>query len=194
MIKFLCGQYENALEDFTKCLSIDSTYAAAYSSRAGILKGKGLYQEALQDMNNALKISPKNSGYLHNRALILSAMERYEEAIKDYKQVIKVNPKSGGSYNNLAWLLSTAKDAAYRDCKKAIVLAHKSLKIDKNVSWMDTLAAAYAECGEFETAVKIEKKAFSLSVPPNKNFYKRIQIYLANKTYAEWIKEKNEDE
>jgi Flp pilus assembly protein TadD len=188
--KVLSGQPENALKDFSKCLNIDRNHAPAYSSRAGILTQKGLYQKALIDIKTALIIKPQNPDYLHNRALILTALGRYKEAIEDYTCVIKLNPRSGGSYNNLAWLLSTAVDPVYRDCRKAIMLARKSLQIDKNVSWMDTLATAYAECGEFEKAVSVETDAYKLSVPPNENFHKRIMIYKSGKTFTEWIMEK----
>lgn len=56
---------------------------------------------------------------------------------------------------------------------------------------MDTLASAYAECGDFKKAVSIETEAYKLSVPPNENFFKRIEIYKSSKTYSDWIKEKN---
>jgi len=189
-VKLLSGQPDIALKDFSNCLTFDPNHAPAYSSRAGILTRKGLYKNALIDIKASLIITPQNPDYLHNRAVILTALGRYKEAIEDYECVIKLNPKSGGSYNNLAWLLSTAKDPAYRDCKKAILLARKSLQFDKNVSWMDTLATAYAECGEFEKAVSVETDAYKLSVPPNENFHKRIKIYKSGKTYAEWIMEK----
>jgi serine/threonine-protein kinase len=166
-------------------VKLDTKYAPAYSSIAGILTTKGQYTQALDSISAALSLKPKNPGYLHNRAVIKTALERYSEAIQDYRRVIKLNPKSGGSYNNLAWIFATAKDPAYRDCKKAIYYAHKALKIDKNPSWLDTLAAAYAECGNFEIAVNIERKAFKLSQPPNDNFRKRIEIYKMGKTYAD---------
>jgi tetratricopeptide (TPR) repeat protein len=190
-INMLSGQLDDALEDLSSCVTIDPNYAPAYSSRACILTRMGLYQKALKDIKAALALKPQNTDYLHNRAVILTALERYKEAIEDYEHVIALNPKSGGSYNNLAWILSTAKDPAFRDCRKAILLALKSLQIDKNVSWMDTLAAAYAECGEFEKAVSVEEKAYKLSVPPNENFHKRIAMYVMGKTYADVMRKKD---
>ena len=190
-IKMFSGQPESALDDLSKCVNLDPEYAPAYSSRAGIFTKKGLYQQALNNIKIALSLKPQNPEYLHNRAVIMMALERYKEAIQDYGRVIELNPNSGGSYNNLAWLLSTAKDPAYRDCKRAIYYARKALQIDKNGAWMDTLAAAYAECGHFEKAVKIETDAYHLSKPPNENFRKRIEIYKMCKTYADWRMDKN---
>ena len=186
----LSGQLEEAVEDFSKCANLDPESAPAYSSRAGIFTRRGFYQEALEDIRAALSLKPKNPDYLHNRAVILAALERYEEAIRDYERVIELNPKSGGSYNNLAWLLTTAEDPAYRDCRKAVSYALKALEIGRNGSWMDTLAAAYAECGEFEKAVSAETEAYTLSQPPNENFRKRIEIYKMGKTYADWMETK----
>ena len=93
---------------------------------------------------------------------------------------------SGGSYSNLAWLLVTARDPRYRDCRKAIYLAQKALEIGKNGAWMDTLATAYAECGAFKKAFKIEKLAYTKSNPPNKNFQKRLRMYRNGMSYARW--------
>ena len=185
-VKMLSGEMAEALNDFSKCVELDPEHAAAYSSRAGIRIRKGHYREALADIGSALLLTPQNPDYLHNRAVILTALGRYGEAIRDYERVIEINPRSAGSYNNLAWLLTMAEDPAYRDCAKAIIYAGKALEMGKNGAWMDTLAAAYAECGEFEKAVSIETEAYTLSKPPNENFNKRIEIYKTGKTYAQW--------
>jgi tetratricopeptide (TPR) repeat protein len=189
--KLFSGKLAGAFKDLSKCIHIDHEFAPAYSSRAGIFNRKGLYKKALKDINTALSIKPQNTEYLHNRAVILTTLGHYKEAIEDYERVIKLNPQSGGSYSNLAWLLSTAKDPSFRNCRKAISYAYKALKIDKNESWMDTLATAYAECGNFEKAVEIETKAYKLSAPPNENFRRRIEIYKMGKTYVDWLKERN---
>ena len=41
---------------------------------------------------------------------------------------------------------------------------------------MDTLASAYAECGDFKKAVSIETEAYKLSVPPNENFSSELRF------------------
>ena len=185
-VKMLSGEMAEAEEDFSKCLELDPKHAAAYSSRAGVRMREGLYQEALEDIGSALLLTPQNPDYLHNRAVILAALGHYGKAIRDYERVIEINPRSAGSYNNLAWLLTMADDPSYRDCTKAIAYAGKALEMGKNGAWMDTLAAAYAECGEFQKAVRIETEAYKLSRPPNENFNKRIEIYKTGKTYAQW--------
>jgi tetratricopeptide (TPR) repeat protein len=191
-VEILTGQLGTALEDLSRCLDLDIHFESAYSTRAGIYTRMGLYRQALEDIDVAVKLKPCNAGYLQNRAVILTAMDRYGEAIENYEQAIQLDPRGGGTYNNLAWLLATAKDPAFRNCRKAISYSRKALKIGKNGSWLDTLAAAYAECGGFEKAAEVETQAYNLSRPPNENFRKRIEIYRTGKTYSEWRSENSE--
>jgi tetratricopeptide (TPR) repeat protein len=185
-VKMFAGHLDDALEDVSACLRLDRHFAPAYSLRAGIYARKGRLHEASDDINEALSINPERPDYLHNRAVIETGLERYGDAIRDYLKVIELDPMSGGSYNNLAWLFATAKDPRYRDCKKAIAFAQKALEMGKNGAWMDTLAAAYAECGSFREAIKVETEAYKKSNPPNQNFKKRLQIYRNGMSYARW--------
>lgn len=185
-VKMFSGRLDDALEDVSACLRLKGSFAPAYSLRAGIHARKGCLQEALYDINRALSIRTDSPEYLHNRAVIMTGLERYGDAIRDYLKVIELDPMSGGSYNNIAWLLATSKDPKFRDCKKAISFAEKALEIGKNGAWMDTLAAAYAECGAFKEAVKIETQAYKKSKPPNRNFQKRLYLYRNGISYARW--------
>ena len=66
--------------------------------------------------------------------------------------------------NALAWTLATSEDSAIRDGSNAVVFAEKavSARNHKNPAELDTLAAAYAEVGQFEKAVRTEHHAETL--------------------------------
>jgi len=190
---FLDGRLDEASECLGRCISIDPSCAPAYSARAGVRQRLGRYREALDDISQALVLRPDDAGYIHNRAVVLTALGRQAEAIRDYLRVLSLEPSSAGTLNNLAWLLSTARDPALRDCRKAIDYASRAVAAYRSGAWLDTLAAAHAECGEFERAVEIEAESHALSQPPNPAFKKRLELYRRGISYADWFAGKDDE-
>jgi hypothetical protein len=74
-------------------------------------------------------------------------------ASKDFSESIELNPRDAHAHNQLAWLLATCPDDNYRDGTKA-----------KSES-MGALAAAYAETGDWENAIK--RHAIPCVITPN---------------------------
>ncbi len=67
--------------------------------------------------------------------------------------------------NNLAWLRATDPDPGLRDGAQAVTLAQIPIELSpNNPSWLDTLAAAYAEAGRFAEAVQTAERALRLAV------------------------------
>lgn len=177
MVNLRSGNTLAAMEDFSHCLSLDPEFAPALASRAALSFQAHRYEEALADINSAAAIRPLNDRDLHNRAVILTHLGRHAEAILEYERALALNPCSGGTHNNLAWLLATSKDASLRDGARAVKHALRAVELGNNAEWMDTLAAAYAECGDFEAAVRTEAEACRLSGGSNRAFLRRIEIY-----------------
>jgi len=65
---------------------------------------------------------------------------------------------------NLAWVLSTCSASEERNGKKAVKITQKLLTEQEKSSpgLLDTLAAAYAETGQFEQAILIQQQAIVL--------------------------------
>ena len=84
------------------------------------------------------------------------------EAMKLFLQVAEAGDEH--VFNSLAWMLATSENAAIRDGAKAVQFAEKAVAATsrENPSCLDTLAAAYAEAGQFEKAVTTQKEAMAL--------------------------------
>ncbi len=178
------GRLEGALTAFERALALEPDLAAAHASRAAVLLRLRRPEEALEAISNAVAARPDNDADLHNRAVVQTALGRHREAIRDYERALAINPKSGGSHNNLAWLLATTSDQALRDGPRALRHAHAALEHGRIGAWLDTLAAAHAECGDFEAAVKTEAEAYDRSSPRNDAFRQRLQAYQQGLSYA----------
>jgi len=187
-VHLLRGRLEIALTAFERALALEPDLAAAHASRAAALLRLGRLEEALEAISNAVAARPDNDADLHNRAVVKTALGRHREAICDYERALAMNPKSGGSHNNLAWLLATTPDSALSDGPRALRHARAALEQGRIGAWLDTLAAAHAECGDFEAAVRAEAEAYSRSSPRNEAFRQRLQAYQEGLSYAAWRK------
>jgi tetratricopeptide (TPR) repeat protein len=119
-------------------------------------------------------------------------LKNYRRATEDYETSIRMYPRTPFAFNNLAWILATCPDAKFRSGQKAISLSQQAVSIyPDHAEYIDTLAAAYAEAGNFEKAVEIENRAYALE--PRALFLDLIKAYGQRKTYVQFDTEKNQN-
>ena len=112
-----------------------------------------------------------------------------KEARQSMEEAIKAGPQPAGACSSLAWLLATCWEDSIRDGKKAIGLATRACELSewKNPDFLDTLAAAYAEAGQFDDAVKWQKKALehpeAFDAAEFEQAKQRLKLYEARQPY-----------
>jgi eukaryotic-like serine/threonine-protein kinase len=108
------------------------------------------------------------------------------KAIQEWRTA--ADPDDENSLMGFAWSLATSPDAHSRDGTNAILLAEKALAARWNdPKILDTLAAAYAETGQYKKAVEIEKEAIGLlqDQPAKPGITRRLKLYESN-TPCRW--------
>ena len=96
-----------------------------------------------------------------------------EEANKHFQLASHVNPAWPEALNQEAWTLATSPDPKMRHGHMALLVARQVCRATGNREprSLDTLAAAYAETGQFDQAVETAKQA----------------VVAAKKTQAEYL-------
>jgi len=125
-------------------------------------------------------------------ALVASALKKkdYAEVERLLRQGLKHAPDDVVLANGLAWTLATCPDEHRRNGGEAVQWAEKACDMTQRRSsaFVDTLAAAYAEVGRFEAAVKTEREAIALATQANQTglleeYNGRLALYEAGKPY-----------
>jgi tetratricopeptide (TPR) repeat protein len=112
---------------------------------------------------------------------------RYEEAMAHFDAAVRLGPNDPTGHNNRATLLASCPEAKYRDGKEAVAAATRACQL---TGWsqpmcLDTLAAAYAEAGDFGAAVACQEKAIGLEPDGvvKDNYRIRLALYRAGEPY-----------
>jgi tetratricopeptide (TPR) repeat protein len=116
-------------------------------------------------------------------------MKKYDMARFDYDEAIRVNPNCAPAYNGLARIRATCPDEIWRDGKRAVEFATRACELTawKETSSLDMLAAAHAETGEFDKAVRWQEKANMqyTDADERRKGEERLKLYKEKKPYRQ---------
>jgi len=176
--------YDKALEAYDAALHINPQLADAFVARGMVWYERKDYDRAVADFARAIEIDPRLARAYLFRGYAEQLTGNIDAAIADYSQAIAVDPTLAAAHNKLAWELATSARAPVRDGQRAVELALKACELShwNNPNYVDTLAAAYARAGNFEEAVRWQRKAME-SLADNDNATPRLRLYEKGKAW-----------
>ncbi len=181
------GRYSHAIADYNKALELTVNDSSALNSRGHAYYQLGRYRDALNDYSRALRADPRNASALTNRADAYADMGDFGRAAADYREAIRIDPKLGRAYLGAAWLSATCPDRRFRNPAVALEAARKSVELDgdKDYHYLDVLAAALADSGNFDEAVATQSKALELAGTGEdaKLLRQRLELYQKKQPY-----------
>jgi tetratricopeptide (TPR) repeat protein len=121
--------------------------------------------KAIEALSKAIEQDPGDDDAFRLRADAYLSTGQHTEAINDFEHVLPQAEKDSNLLNNYAWVLATSPDDKLRDGARAVTMATEACELTgyETPHILSTLAAAYAESGDFENAKKWSAKAVELS-------------------------------
>lgn len=192
-------RWGDAITDMQVLLQSDPTNAEWRIRLAGYYVGDSRPRKAveiltqvldtLRDENDAASRETRVDA-LRARGDALLSVGRHADAVKDYEEALKIDAEDTGVLNNLAWVLATSPDDPVRNAKRSVELGLKACELTKyeKPHILSTLAAGYAEKGDWENAKKWSAKAVELGAKDDdvdQQLKKELEGYKEQKPWRE---------
>jgi tetratricopeptide (TPR) repeat protein len=178
----------DAIKDLTAAIESKPDDTFYYYFRATAYEANADYQSACADLSQMLELGGDKAFVYVDRGRVKSTMQNYREALADYDMAISKNPILARAYCAKALLLASCPDDAIRDGVEAVQTATRGYELAENKRpYLSALAAAYAEFGDWASAVEMQTKALGLAkeAEDRHRCQERLKLYEAKQPYRE---------
>lgn len=144
--------------------------------------------KAIEAYSDILDQQPNNFTVLQARGDAYLNMGNHAEAIVDFSKALKLKPDDTTLLNNLAWVLATSPEEDLRDGTRAVELATQACEMTNynTPHILSTLAAALAESGDFDGAIKRSQQAVDMNDPEHgEQLVKELESYREGQPWRE---------
>jgi len=180
-------KYDGAVEDFQAAAKCDPRLAAlGTAAQARALSKQGNRRKAGPEFRRALRLSPRLGVVYLLRALAAIDTGQHSAAENDLRMALRFDPGGAEAHQALSLLLAASPDQSVRNGKKAVEHAKQAIELTKWKNWthLDTLAAAYAEVGDFPLAIETIRQAIECAPTEEKVVPgQRMSLYQARQPY-----------
>jgi tetratricopeptide (TPR) repeat protein len=193
--------YDRAMEAYTKAIRYGPRQPSVYHNRGNLYDIRKDWVHAIEDFSKAIEIAPSLPEPYYSRARCYLAQCQYRKAQADFEESYR---RGFGNLAacGLAHLLATCPDTANRDGKRALVLALKICESTdyNNPFYVDVLAMAYAESGNWkeaviraEQAIKIAEKKDDVSEDFRRGLRVRLELFRLHEPFRRFPPEHPSD-
>jgi len=181
------GDYDHAIKQFDQAVRLAPRSARDRVSRGTAYEWKGDYDHAIADFSEAIRLSPRYAFAYFHRAYCWQQKRAYRKVYLDLTRALEIYPDYTAVANGLAWFLATCPDPIFRDGAQAVRYAEQACRDThwKNPTYLDTLAAAYAEHGDWDKAVWWQEHTLATTKTPDDMARLRLTRYRHHQAYTE---------
>jgi protein O-mannosyl-transferase len=159
------GNVDGAISLLQSAVDLRPDNSPAHENLAKALLQKGKVTDALIHYRKLLELQPDNIEVHNIVGTVLIQQGRIREGVEEWQKVLTIQSDNGNAMSNLAWVFATSPDDSLRDGAKAVQLASEAVRISgqRIPIIFRTLAAAYAETGEFSKAIQTAQQGIELA-------------------------------
>jgi tetratricopeptide (TPR) repeat protein len=157
------NSYTEAADLGREWLAVTPYDVAAHAALASALAANGDLASAAQHVGYVMTLRPQFEQAHAQLRQILVSFARAPDGLRRLREIAANAPDSPRMLDELAWLLATYPDSRSRDGAEAVRLAEHACDLTqrKIPALLDTLAAAYAEAGDFPRAITAAEEALN---------------------------------
>jgi tetratricopeptide (TPR) repeat protein len=190
------GEIDKAMSDYAAAIKCDPKNTSAYFYRGYEYATMKDWDKAISDFSEVLRLSPKTVQANYYRGYAYQAKGIFDKAASDYLKCSEAAPNQVSFWsclNSVAWELATNPDASVRNGKESLSIAKRTCHLSNWSDWqfVDTLAAAYAETGDFQNAIKYQQMVTNMQrsagVQERFGLVKRLQVYEKGQPFRDVI-------
>jgi protein O-mannosyl-transferase len=159
------GRLNEAIVHLRQAVDLRPDFPDAHYNLGTALFQKGDLDGAIAEYKTALSIHPNDAGAHTSLGNALVQKGLLRDAADHYEKALQWDPDAILPLNNLAWIMSAGPDESLRNNEIAVKLALKANQLSRqnNPVFVRTLAAAYAQAGQFENAIETARHAAELA-------------------------------
>lgn len=147
------GKYKDAVRDLEKAKKRGGEDQNFLIAMGDLEYKMGNYPSAKTYVQKAIDKNTGNSELYYLRARIFYREKDANQAMSDLKKALKLDKNNFDAKKMLARVYATNPLSTYRNGPEALKLAKELYAVNKSVAYVEVLAAAYAENGQFGKAV-----------------------------------------
>ena len=188
-VHYVLQQFSEAIDDFNQAIRLKPRDAGAYRSRGHALYRLGRHREAIQDYDQVVRMNPDSAVALVDRGDAYASLSDFDRAATDFRDAIRLDDTLGRAYQSAAWLMATCPDDSFRNGTLALQSAMRAIDLDgeSDYRYLDTMAAAHANAGQFDQAQALMADAIK-AAPEDRveGLEQRLALYQADTPFRQW--------
>jgi len=157
------GDYKEALKNLKRAKKRGGENVDFLVAMGEVNFEMGKYEEAKTYSQKAIMKDSENSDLYLLRAKIFYKVKDANQAIEDLQKALSLDKNNQDAQRMLAWIYATNPLESYRNGEKALEIAKSLYKANDDAQYAEVVAAAYAELGDFDNAVKTLEEAIRLT-------------------------------